>query len=185
MAFSPDGRRIASASDDNTLRLWDAASGEPLLTLNGHANSVTAVAFSPDGRRIASASWDGTLRLWDSTSGEPLLTLNSQDNSVAAVAFSPDGRRIASASKDNTLRLWDAASGVCLRVHWASAGGREQGHAVWTPPGAEGDCPEGRLLSASGDAWRLLGWQVWDHPSSPGLWTRLPLGAYPGEAGSD
>jgi WD40 repeat protein/nucleoside phosphorylase len=182
VAFSPDSQRIASASTDKTLRLWDAASGEPLLTLQGHQDSVTAVAFSPDGQRIASTSNDNTLRLWDATSGETLFTLQGHQSTVVAVAFSPDGQRIASASLDNTLRLWDATSGAWLRGHWTSSWRSNQGHAVWVPPGVEAGHPEGRLISASGDAWRLLGWQVWDHPSAPGLWTRLPLGAYPGEA---
>jgi hypothetical protein len=68
VAFSTDGRRILSGSDDNTLRLWDAATGQPIgPPLKGHANAVNAVAFSPDGRRLLSGSTDNTLRLWDGT----------------------------------------------------------------------------------------------------------------------
>ncbi|MCA0325659.1 MAG: pentapeptide repeat-containing protein [Proteobacteria bacterium] len=179
VAFSPNGQRIASASHDNTLRLWDALSGECLLTFSGHQDWITAVAFSPNGQRIASASDDSTLRLWDASSGECLLTFSGHQGWVNAVAFSPNGQRIASASRDGTLRLWDADSGRCLRSHWASDWADCAGHAVWSPPGAEAEHPEGRLISASGDAWRVLGWQVWDHPSAPGQWTRLPLGPYP------
>jgi WD40 repeat protein len=113
VAYSPDGRRIVSGSVDNSLRLWDAASGKPIgPPLQGHTNSVSSVAFSPDGRRIVSGSWVNSLRLWDAASGKPIgPPLQGHTNSVMSVAFSPDGRRIVSGSRDNSLRLWDAASG--------------------------------------------------------------------------
>lgn len=78
------------------------------------------------------------------------------------------------------MRLWDAEVGTEVRGHWVSGDRPVQGHAAWVLPGVEAESLEGRILSASGDAWRVLGWQVWDHPSAPGQWTRLPLGPYPG-----
>jgi hypothetical protein len=95
VAYSPDGRRIASASGDQSLKVWDAATGRELLTLRGHTASVQGVAYSPDGRRIASAGNDGTAKLWDAATGQEALTLRVQSPFVFGVAYSPDGRHIA------------------------------------------------------------------------------------------
>ncbi len=111
-AFSPDGKTIASASSDQTIRVWDAATGTPRQTLEGHSDWVRAVAFSPDGKTIASASDDQTIRVWDAATGTPRQTLEGHSGSIWAVAFSPDGKTIASASSDQTIRVWDAATGT-------------------------------------------------------------------------
>jgi WD40 repeat protein len=111
VAYSPDGRRIASGSADRTVRVWEAASGQLLLTLNGHTDVVNSVAFSPDGRRIASASYDRTVKVWDSATGQDLMTLKGHTDIVAGVAYSPDGRRIASGSCDRTIKVWNAVTG--------------------------------------------------------------------------
>ena len=116
VAFSPDGRLLATASHDKTARLWDPATGDHLRTLTGHTGSVWGVAFSPDGRLLATAGGDGTARLWDPATGEHLRTLTGHDRSVWGVAFSPDGRLLATASHDGTVRLWDPATGERLRT---------------------------------------------------------------------
>ncbi|RCJ36801.1 hypothetical protein A6769_14970 [Nostoc punctiforme NIES-2108] len=111
VAFSHDGKTIASASADNTVKLWDAATGKPISTLNGHSDGVINVAFSPNGKTIASASADNTVKLWDAATGKPISTLNRHSSAVYSVAFSPDGKTIASASGDKSVKLWDAATG--------------------------------------------------------------------------
>jgi hypothetical protein len=107
-AFSPDGRRLASASADGTVKVWEAATGQLVLTLSGHTGSVLCVVFSPDGHRLASAGRDKTVKLWDSETGHGIRTFEGHTAQVLSVAFSPDGRRLAYASTDGTVKVWDA-----------------------------------------------------------------------------
>ena len=111
MAFSLDGQRIVTGSDDQTAKVWDAASGKELIALSGHSNLITAATFSPDGRRIVTGSHDRTARVWEAASGRELLTLKRHTGWIESVAFSPDGLRIVTGSDDQTAEVWDAASG--------------------------------------------------------------------------
>jgi WD40 repeat protein len=112
-AFSPDGKRIVTASLDTTARLWDGATGKPIgEPLKGHAGPVWSAVFSPDGKRIVTASDDKTARLWDGETGRPIgEPLTGHAGPVFRAAFSPDGRRIVTASEDKTVRLWDGETG--------------------------------------------------------------------------
>ncbi|NEO99822.1 MAG: hypothetical protein F6K58_14315, partial [Symploca sp. SIO2E9] len=105
VAFSRDGKTIASASEDNTVKLWNLE-GKELITLRGHSDVVISVAFSPDGKTIASASADETVKVWN-LQGKLLHTLTRHRNVVNSVAFSPDGKTIASASRDKTVKVWN------------------------------------------------------------------------------
>ncbi|KAI9035476.1 NACHT and WD40 domain protein [Aspergillus affinis] len=111
VAFSSDGRTIASGSTDKTIKLWNAETGEQRRTLEGHSNLIWAVAFSPDGRTIASGSNDKTIKLWNTATGKQRQTLEGRLRLVWAVTFSPDGRTIASGSTDFTIKLWNTATG--------------------------------------------------------------------------
>ena len=124
--FSPDSKRVLTAGSatyidlddikDKAARLWDAASGKLVATLEGHKDTTHHAAFTPDGRTVVTASFDGTARLWETAGGKPLAKLEGHQLSVAYAAFSPDGRTVVTASIDATARLWDTASGRALAI---------------------------------------------------------------------
>ncbi len=155
-AWSPDGRRLLTASADGAARLWDVepAVGEaPGATLH-HGSAVRAAAFSPDGRRLATASTDGTVRLWDAATGEPLGEPLFHESAVGSVGWSPDGRRLVSAS-ESAARIWELAAGRSVATPMRHPAIR-----------AAAFHPEGRqVLTASWDGSVRLWWVA---PPRPG-----------------
>src|SRR5262249_40400283 len=110
VAFSPDGKTFAVASQTGIVRLWDLASGDLLASFRGHTSSVLCLAFSPDGKTLATGSEDRTARLWDTATGQEKVTLKAHTAAVRSLAFSPDGSTLATASADGTVRLWRAST---------------------------------------------------------------------------
>ncbi len=120
VAFSPDGGRLVTASEDRTARLWDASTGHMIAVLRGHGDRVNSVAFSPSGARVVTASHDASARVWDTVTGKTIAILRGHDSPLWSAVFSPDGARVVTASSDKTARLWNAVTGapiVVLRGH--------------------------------------------------------------------
>ena len=113
LAFSPDGKKVASSSQDNTVRLWDIETGKQLKEFKGQQVWIYNVAFSPNGQFLAFGSVDNTLCLWDANTDQ-CHYLSAHDRNVLNVAFSPYGKIIASGSYDETIKLWDVNTRECL-----------------------------------------------------------------------
>jgi WD40 repeat protein len=121
VTYSPKGRTLASASRDNTVKLWSIETGKELFTLKQGSGrwgktEVYSVAYSPDGEVLAAANKDGIIKLWDAITGEKIRTLKGHEDWVLYVTYSPDGYTLASASRDNTIKLWDFKKGKLLRT---------------------------------------------------------------------
>jgi WD40 repeat protein/transcriptional regulator with XRE-family HTH domain len=134
VTFSPDSKRIGTASQDKTARIWDAATGRLLLTLSGHTDSVNGIVFSPDGKRIATTSDDHTAKVWDAATGKELFTFSGHTDSVERIAFSPDGTRLATTSGDHTVKVWDAVTGKEIFT-FSEGDGISFEHIVFGPDG--------------------------------------------------
>ncbi len=116
VAFSSNGKILASGSWDNTVRLWDVETRKEIVTLTGHTGPVYSIAFSPDGKMLASGSYDRTIRLWDVETHTNIATLPGYKDAVSSLAFSPDGKMLASGSYDRTIRLWDVETETNIKT---------------------------------------------------------------------
>lgn len=160
VAFSPDGKTLATASVDRSVKLWDVATSKETRTLAGHTEVVDQVVFSLDGKMLASASWDHTVRLWNPDTGSLLRNLSGHSLAVLSIAFSPDSKRIAGGSSDHTVTIWDAQTGKLLKTL----------ENVENPIAFS---PDGNLLATGNEAHTLKIWKIPQEDDKNAKWEVL------------
>jgi WD40 repeat protein/tRNA A-37 threonylcarbamoyl transferase component Bud32 len=165
VTFSPDSKRLASISQNTSVKVWDSVTGAQIHALIGHQKSVASITFSPDGRHIASASYDHTVKLWDAATGQGLRTFRGHRWKVVGVAFHPEGKQLASVSQDGTLKVWDLATGQELFTFTSKKG---QFDWLTLTPQSAVYSPDGKRLAAGG--WDQ-NTRVWDTTTGQELLT--------------
>ena len=165
-------KKIASCSDDETIKIWETDSGKKVFTLREHKKPTVGISFRPDGKKIVSSSDDETIKIWETDSGKNISTLKGHKDYVCSVSFSPDGKKIASGSSDKTIRIWDAHTEKLLVML--------EGHTE-----AVSSCVfthDGNLLSSAGGdtvrLWRTDTWQTVAIVDEPGSSTWGPEMAF-------
>ncbi|MDZ8055156.1 MAG: NB-ARC domain-containing protein [Aulosira sp. ZfuVER01] len=126
VAFSPDGKILATGDANGEIRLWQIEDGQQILICKGHTGFVRSVAFSPDGQILASGSVDQTVKLWSVKDGKCIQTLQGHSDRIESIAYSPDGQLLVSGSVDQSLRIWSVNDGKCLQVLLGHA------HTIWS-----------------------------------------------------
>jgi WD40 repeat protein len=155
VAFSPDGKRVATGGHSQEVKVWDAISGLEIKTLKGYSSAIGSVAFSPDGAKLATGSYDGVVRLWDAVTWRELASIKGHKVQIESITFSPDGETLASSDWDGYVKLWDAATAREVNAFRAHANAHTN-NWIWSIAFS----PDGRNIASASEDRTIKLWSV-------------------------